>query len=420
MNHLERQLHQQGKKIKSLAQELDDIKQRYSELQFKLNQEEEKNKILQSDLDKYTQMKYEQRRQIQFLESQRDNLLEQLKSLHEYNSSMFNLQHNNSFNKMRTVQQLTLTQDELQKSQQQLLRLQSENVELRSKVQELMLTNQQQNEQIQVYPQQIENLRQKYIQLLSERDLQILQLAEKIEQLRKDQQIKEEKCQKIEFEESDITEDTNSNQDGNLFQQTLIDNAETIKTMKKSDEEKQKTILHLSEQVTLLQIENSKQRQLYTSQQITKLYPQEIQLQIRRIQQLRSILPQFTTKIAILQMKQQEINQLRQRTQDLENELKYQQKELTKYKQKYQNKKRKLGDIKEQFSNVLSENWKIKEKLLDIIKNEQQVEQLLQNLSKELCFDEYPFESLDELLNSYNKIKMKLLNQSEQKHMRLL
>ncbi|CAD8082484.1 unnamed protein product [Paramecium sonneborni] len=420
MNHLERLLHQQGKKVKLQGQELDDINKRHQELQTKLTQEEEKNKILQSDVDKLTQIQNELRRQIQFLEAQRDNLLEQLKSLHEYNFSMFNLQHNHQFNKMRTVQQLNLTQNELQKSQQQILKIQSENAELRSKVQELMINNQSLNEQIEVYPKQIENLRQKYIQLLSERDLQILQLDEKIELLKKEKQIKEEKNQKIEFEVSDITEDTDSNQHGNQYQQIMMDQAEIIKTMKIQDEEKQKTILYLNEQVTLLQIENSKQKQQYTSQQIIKLYPQEIQIQIRRIQQLRSFLPQFTTKIAIIQMKQQEINLLRQQNQDLEMKCQQQQQELTKYQQKYQKKEKKFSDIQDQFTNVLQENWKLKERLIDILQNEEQVEQFLQNLSKELNFEEYPFESLDELLKSYNKIKSKLLNQSEQKHISLL
>ncbi|CAD8181808.1 unnamed protein product [Paramecium pentaurelia] len=419
MNHLERILHEQGKTVKIQGQELDDIKHKYQELQNKLFKEEEKNKILQQNIDKLSLIENELRRQIQFVEAQRDNLLDQLKSLHEYNFSMFNLQHNQSFNKMRTVQQLKLTQDELQKSQQQLLKLQSENAEFRGKVKELMIKNQSLNEQIQILPQEIEKLKQKYIKLLSERDTQIQLLDYKIDELRKQkQQEKEEKCENIEYEESEITEDKNSEQD--VIQQSLIDNIEIIKTMKLSDQEKQNTILRLSEQVTMLQIENSKQQLLLTNQQISQLYPQDIQLQIRRIQQLRTYIPQFTTKFAIIQMKLQEINQLRQDNLNLREEYQKQNKQLKINQQKYLNKKQKLENLQKQFSNVLQENWKLKEKLIDILKNEQLVEQFLQNLTNELNFDEYPFESLDQLLKNYNLIRNKLMNQSEQKHMSLI
>ncbi|CAD8176091.1 unnamed protein product [Paramecium pentaurelia] len=432
MNNLERLLHQQGKKMKQQEQELNDINRRYQELQTKLNQEEEKNKILQCNIDKLTLIEFELRRQIKFVEAQRDNLLEQLKSLHEYNFSMIELQKKNQFNKMRTVKELTITQNEYQKQEQQLLKLQIEKAQLISEIEELKTNNLSLNEQIKIYPLQIQKLRQNFIELMKERDHQILQLDEKIEQLKKQKQKTEENCDKIEFEENDITEDTNSNQDGYLYQQTLNDNIEIIKNMKIADQEKQKTILQLTEQVTLLQVENQKQRQLLTTQQLTQLYPQDIQLQIRRLQQLRGYIPQFTTKIAILQIKQQEINELKQNYMDLLEQYQketnidlsefYQkhQKELNKYKNKYQNKKQKLSNIQKQFSNVLSENWKLKEKLIDILKDEESVKQFIQNLSNELCFDEYPFESLNELLISYNKIRSKLMSYSEQKHFSLI
>ncbi|CAD8171512.1 unnamed protein product [Paramecium octaurelia] len=412
MNQLERLLHQQGKKVKLQEQELDDVNRRHQELQTKLNQEEEKNKILQGNIDKLSLIEYELRRQIQFVEAQRDNLLEQLKSLHEYNFSMFNLQENHTYNKFRTVQELKLTRDELQKSQQQSLKLQTENAELISRVKELMNANASLNEKVHVYPQQFENLRQKYIKLLTERDIHIQSLSEIIEQLKIQRQTKEQKCEKIEFEESDITEDTNSNQDAILDEQTFKDNLEIIKIMKKSDEEKQRTILQLTEQVSQLQAENQKQRQHLTTEQVIQLYPQDIQLQIRRLQQLRAYISQFTTKIANLQKKQQEINQLKKQNLDLEELCKNQQEEIN----QCANKKIKLEEIQKQFAQVLKENWMLKEKLIELIQDEETVTEILQNLSKELCFDDYPFESLEELLKCYEKLRNNLRNQSEQRH----
>ncbi|CAK83557.1 unnamed protein product (macronuclear) [Paramecium tetraurelia] len=413
MNQLERLLHQQGKKVKLQEQELDDVNRRHQELQTKLTQEEDKNKILQGNIDKLSLIEYELRRQLQFVEAQRDNLLEQLKSLHEYNFSMFNLQENHVCNKFRTVQELALTRNELQKQQQQLLILQTENAGLISKVKELMSTNTSLNEKLQKYPQQFENLREKYIKLLTERDLQIQSLSEIIERLKIQRQVKEEKCEKIEFEESDLTEDTNSNQDAILEQQTFKDNLEIIKIMKKSDEEKQRAILQLTEQVSQLQAENSKQRLLLTTEQVIQLYPQDIQLQIRRLQQLRAYISQFTTKIANLQMKYQEINELKKRNLELEERCKIQQEEIN----QFANKKKKLEEIQEQFAIVLKENWKLKgrnqqkqHKMKQLLPN------ILQNLSTELCFEEYPFESLEELLKCYEKLRNQLRSQSEQRH----